>query len=161
MRRVFLSVSMVLVLLTGLTGVASAAQPVPASGNFTADIDFSTLTATPVGANCRLQVQGQVEFFGTLSGNGQAVTTALVFAPCEDVAAAPPGTFRDVFSSDIQFTGTLDGTPVTAGIRYHGTAAPGGEINAVMNFSGDLRGSVKVDGQLAVGGDYSGRIVLK
>jgi hypothetical protein len=160
-KRIVLSFSMVLVLLTGLTGVASAAQPISSNGSFTVDIDFPPLSLTPVGANCQLVVEGEVEFTGTLEGTGSAVTTALVFASCDEVAGSAPGTYRDVFSSDIQFEGTLDGNPVTAGIRYHGTAAPGGAINAVMNFSGDLRGSVKVDGQLAVGGDYSGKIVLK
>ena len=161
MKRVLLSFAMVLILLTGLVGTASAAKPISSSGSFTADIDFGKIELTPVGANCQLVVPGVVEFTGTLEGTGTAVTTALVFASCDEVLDADPGTYRDVFSSDIQFSGTLDGIPVTAEIRYHGTAAPGGAINAVMNFSGDLRGSVKVDGQLAVGGDYSGKIVLK
>ncbi|TVR73493.1 MAG: hypothetical protein EA415_07485 [Sphaerobacteraceae bacterium] len=156
-----MSFSMVLVLLTGLVGTASAAKPISSSGEFTAAIDESSFSFTPVGANCQLVVSGKVTFSGTLQGTGDAVTTALVFAPCSEVGTTPPGTFRDVFSSDIEFKGTLEGTPVTAGIRYHGTVAPGGDINAVMNFSGGLRGSVKVDGEVAVGGVYNGKIVLK
>ncbi len=161
MKRVLLSFSMVLVMLAGLVGTASAAKPISSSGDFAAKIDFATLSLTPVGANCELQVEGVVEFEGTLEGTGNAVTTALVFASCDEFAGAPIGFYRDVFSSDIQFEGTLDGNPVTAGIRYHGTVAPGGDINAVMNFSGGLRGSVKVEGTVAEGGDYSGKIVLK
>ncbi len=161
MKRVLLSLSMVLVLLTGLVGTASAAKPISSSGSFTADIIFDEIELIPVGANCQLMVPGVVQFEGTLAGTGNAVTSALVLASCDEFAGAPIGFYRDVFSSDIQFEGTLDGNPVTAGIRYHGTVAPGGDINAVMNFSGGLRGSVKVEGTVAEGGDYSGKIVLK
>jgi hypothetical protein len=161
MRRLCLSFALALILLISLVGPAGAADPIPAEGSFTADINFETLELAPVGANCQLQVEGVVTFTGTLEGQGNSVTTALILAPCSLVAETPPGTYRDVFTADIQFEGTLDGEPVTAGIRYHGTVAEGGAIGAVMNFSGDLRGSVKVQGQAAVGGDYSGKIVMK
>jgi hypothetical protein len=161
MRRLRLSFALALILLTGLASPAAAATPIPAEGSFTVAIAFDTLKLTSVGANCRLQVEGVVTFTGTLEGQGNSVTTALILAPCSLVAVTPPGTYRDTFTADIQFEGTLDGNPVTAVIRYHGTVAEGGAIGAVMNFSGDLRGSVKVQGQAAAGGDYSGKIVLK
>jgi hypothetical protein len=160
-KRSLLVFSMILVLMLGAAGTASAAKPVPASGSFVAIIDPGSITLTPVGNNCQLQVEGQIIFSGDLAGTGDALTTALVLAPCSVVAVSPPGSLPDVFSSDIEFEGMLGDAEVTAGIHYHGRAFEGGAIQAMMNFSGDLRGSVKVDGQAAVGGDYSGKIVLK
>jgi hypothetical protein len=161
MKRSLLALLMVLVLVIGSAGTASAAQPVQASGDFVASIDFTTVSFTPVGANCLLEVAGQFTFSGELEGGGSSLTRALILAPCDDVAVTPPGTFRDVFSAHIEFSGTLGGVPVTAGVHYHGTVEEGGAIRGVMNFSGDLRGGVRVDGQAAVGGTYDGTIVLK
>jgi hypothetical protein len=160
MKRILLSFSLALVLMLGIAGPA-AAQPTSASGEFGVDLNFESFSFTPRGANCVLEVEGLVHFTGSLEGTATARTTALVFAPCDDVAGAEPGEYRDVFSSTMQFTGTLDGAPVNAGIHYHGTAKEGGQISAVMNFSGGLRGVVQVDGQAGVDGAYSGTIVLK
>lgn len=160
MKRSMLALALVFVLMLGLVGPASA-QPVDASGDFNVALDFSSFSFTPRGANCVLEVEGVVHFSGDLEGQAAARTTALVFAPCDDVAGASPGAYRDVFSSAMQFSGTLNGNPVTAGIHYHGTAKEGGQISAVMNFSGGLRGVVQVDGQAGVDGYYNGKIVLK
>jgi hypothetical protein len=161
MKRGFLGLSLAVVLMLGLTGTAVAAQPVSATGDFVVSLDPDDIELEPQGANCLLQVEALVTFSGDLAGEATAHTTALVFASCEVVAGSPPGSIRDVFWSTMQFTGELNGSPVTAGIHYHGRAEEGGQINAVMNFSGDLRGSVKVDGQAGVDGSYSGTIVLK
>lgn len=160
MRKPLL-VSLTALLLLGSTTTAWAQEPLHGSGAFTVAVDFDTLTLTPVGNNCRLEVEGMAEFSGTLEGEATGVTTALVRAPCSEVIANPPGTFPDVFSSDLDFSGTVDGTPVNATITYHGTAEAGGEISAVMNLSGDLRGALRVEGQLAVGGSYQGRVVFR
>jgi hypothetical protein len=160
MRRQLLVLPMIVTLLFGLIGTASAREVVPASGGFTAAIDFGTMTLTPVGANCELQVAGVVEFDGTIRGTGDALTTALVLAPCEDAAGFPPGTFRDVFSSKIQFSGEVDGSPLNADINYHGTVEEGGQIRGIMNFSNGLNGALRIDGQVATGGAYTGRVVL-
>ena len=80
---------------------ASAARRIHTSGAFDAIVDFSTLTLTPRGRNCLLQVAGQLVFTGTIQGAGTGQTTALVSAPCADVAANPPGTFSDVFKSEL------------------------------------------------------------
>src|SRR5687767_5735647 len=82
---------------------ASAAQRIQTSGEFDAIVDFSTLTLTPRGSNCLLQVEGQLVFTGTIQGAAIGQTSALVFAPCADVAASPPGTFPDVFKSELVF----------------------------------------------------------
>jgi hypothetical protein len=76
---------------------ASSARQVQASGDFAAIVDFTTLTLTPRGRNCLLQVKGELRFTGTIQGSGTGQTSALVFAPCSQVATTPPGTFRDVF----------------------------------------------------------------
>ncbi len=68
---------------------ASAARQVQTSGQFDAIVDFSTLTLTPRGRNCLLQVNGQLVFTGTIEGAATGQTTALVFAPCADVATSP------------------------------------------------------------------------
>ena len=44
-------------------------------------MDFSTLTLTPRGKNCRLVVSGALVFSGSIEGTATGTTTALVFAP--------------------------------------------------------------------------------
>lgn len=140
---------------------SSAAQPVQASGSFAAIVDFSTLTLTPKGRNCQLEVDGKAVFTGTIVGTADAHTSALVFASCADVATTPPGTYADVFHSDLVFHGTVDGVSTTATGRYLGRSAPGGRITGRLVFASGMAGSLDVDAQLAVGGTYDGHVVVR
>jgi hypothetical protein len=143
------------------TLVASPAQKVTTTGTFDAIVDFSTLTPTPRGRNCELTVQGQLVFSGTIVGPATGQTTALVFASCADMLANPPGTFPDVFHSELVFDGTVDGAPARANVRYQGRSAPGGAIDAHLIFSNGVAGVLDVQAQLAVGGEYQGALVVK
>lgn len=139
---------------------ASAARRIQASGEFAAIVDFSTLTLTPRGSNCLLQVEGQLVFTGTIQGAGTGQTSALVFAPCADVAASPPGTYPDRFKSELVFEGTVDGEPARANLLYMGRVQPGGAIEGRLIFSNGVQGRLEVDAVVAVGGDYSGEVVV-
>jgi hypothetical protein len=139
---------------------ASPAQQIDAVGEFDALVDFSTLTLTPRGRNCLLQVNGRLVFDGTLEGEAIGQTTALVFAPCGDVATNPPGTFRDVFKSELVFEGTVDGEPAQANVLYMGRVQPGGQIEGRLIFSKGVQGRLEVEAQVAVGGEYSGSVIV-
>jgi hypothetical protein len=141
--------------------VARPARRVQASGHFDALVDFSTLTLTPRGRNCLLQVKGQLVFTGTIVGTATGQTTALVFGPCSDVATTPPGTFRDVFKSELVFDGTVDGEPAQANVLYMGGVQPGGEIAGRLVFSRGVEGRLEVQARVAVGGDYAGAVVIR
>ena len=145
---------------TAPTPAVQAARQVETSGQFDALVDFSTLTLTPRGQNCLLQVEGQLVFTGTIEGVGTGQTTALVFAPCSEVATTPPGTHPDVFHSELVFEGTVDGEPVQANVRYMGRVQPGGAIEGRLIFSNGAAGRLEVDARVAVGGTYSGSIVV-
>jgi hypothetical protein len=138
----------------------SPARQVQASGDFVAQVDFSTLTLTPRGRNCLLQVKGRLVFTGTIAGPAAGQTTALVFAPCAEVAANPPGTFPDEFHSELVFDGLVVGEPATANVRYMGRSEPGGHIDGRLLFSRGIEGRLAVDAQLAVGGEYEGSLVV-
>lgn len=140
---------------------ALGAQQVDAAGNFDALVDFSTLTLTPRGRNCLIDVRGQLVFTGTLEGTADAHTTALVFATCEEVATTPPGTYPDVFESEIAFEGTVNGEPVEATGWYMGRSEPGGAIDGRFVLHGGVRGELDVDARIAVGGEYRGSIVVR
>ena len=140
----------------GITAPVSADERMPAMGDFTADADFSTLSLTPVGDNCLLVVEGVVKFPGTLDGIAPARTRALVLASCPEVAVTPPGTFKDVFSSRLEFAGTVNGTPTIADITYRGVTEVGGDIKARMFLSKGLRGVLRVEAIVVVGGTYDG-----
>ena len=133
---------------------------VDAAGEFEAVVDFSTLTLTPRGQNCLLQVSGQLVFSGTIEGVGTGTTTALVLATCEEVASAPPGTHRDVFHSELTFEGTIGGTPAQAAMIYQGRVREGGQIEGRILASKGVAGVLAVDAIVAVGGSYSGSIVV-
>jgi hypothetical protein len=135
---------------------ASASVRVPVTGQYTATIDFTTVSLTPVGRNCQLSVAGTLTFTGSLAGSATGSTDALVLAPCGDVAVSPPGTFADLFRSDLAFTGTADGAPVSADITYSGRTQVGGHVSGLMILGGDLRGVLQVDATVAVGGSYEG-----
>jgi hypothetical protein len=142
------------------TESSALAGPVAASGEFAAIVDFSTLTLTPRGANCLLQVDGQLVFSGTIEGAATGTTTALVLATCAEVASSPPGTHRDVFKSELEFDGTVSGVPATAAMIYQGRVQEGGRIEGRIIASRGLAGVLQVDAQVAVGGSYSGSIVV-
>jgi hypothetical protein len=143
------------------TFASSPARPIQAAGRFDALVDFTTLTLRPRGRNCLLQVKGRLVFTGTLEGPAIGQTTALVFAPCPEVAANPPGTFADVFHSDLVFDGLVGGEPARADVSYVGRSEPGGHITARLLLSHGVQGSLAVNAQLAVGGEYDGQVVVK
>jgi hypothetical protein len=166
MRRVIgLLTASALLLLVLVVPATADQKAVTASGTFTSTLDFSTLTLTPVGRACRLTVEGQLDFDGTLEGIADAATTALVFAPCEEVAQEPPGTFADVFASDLRFEGIVSegsmSTPATADIGWFGRSRPGGQIESVMAVDGDdVVGGLGVRATVGVGGTYEGWLKL-
>ena len=96
----------VLVLLLAVAAALTPAQGATAepaahaAGTFVASVDFGTLEAVPAanGTHYELTVQGVLTFDGTLEGTASGTTTAYVLAPCEEVLATPPGTYRDVFT---------------------------------------------------------------
>ena len=138
----------------------SSTGPVQAAGHFDAHVDFSTLTLEPRGRNCLLTVKGQLVFTGTIEGTGTGQTTALVFAPCSEVAVTPPGTYADRFRSEAVFDGTVDGQPATSKLVYMGYTAVGGHIDGKLIFSNGVAGEVSASAQVAVGGDYQGTVVV-
>lgn len=139
---------------------AEPARRIETSGSFDAVVDFSTLTLTPKGRNCLLQVAGELVFTGTIEGSGTGRTSALVFAPCSDVATTPPGTFPDVFKSELVFEGTIDGEPADANLLYMGRVQPGGAIEGRLVFSNGVQGRLEVEAVVAVGGEYRGFVVI-
>ncbi|MGB5279132.1 MAG: hypothetical protein WBO73_13895 [Gammaproteobacteria bacterium] len=146
--------------LTSFAVPAYAANSIRVNGEFTANVDFATLSLTPVGANCLLKVDGSLVFTGTLEGVAIGTTKALVFAPCEDVAVTPPGTFKDVFRSKLEFLGAVNGQPATADLTYFGVTEVGGQIKAKFLLKNGLNGVIKVDAIVAVGGSYRGFVKL-
>ena len=142
----------------GVASLAGSALPTPqeVSGEFDALVDFSTLKLQPVAGGCRLTVSGTLVFSGTLEGSAYGTTTALVFAPCQEVATTPPGTFADVFSFEGTFDGTVAGVPVTGPLRYAGVTYPGGAIDAAITLGGDVPLAARAAATLAVGGSYTG-----
>jgi hypothetical protein len=140
---------------------AAAARKVETSGEFAAQVDFSTLSLTPRGRNCLLRVNGRLVFTGTIKGTAIGQTSALVFAPCSKVATTPPGTFRDVFKSELVFEGTVAGEPAEANLLYMGRVRPGGEIEGRLVFSRGISGRLEAEARVAVGGTYSGSVVVQ
>lgn len=138
-----------------------AAGQVQTSGHFDAQVDFSTVTLTPKGSNCLLEVDGRLVFSGTIEGTGIGHTSALEFAPCSEVAVNPPGTFPDVFKSVAVFDGTVNGVPAHSSLLYMGQVAVGGHIDGRLVFSGGVAGKLDVSAVVAVGGEYSGALVVK
>jgi hypothetical protein len=145
---------------SALARQASAAQQVDAAGSFEAFVDFSTLTLTPRGQNCLLTVKGRLVFHGTIEGTATGQTSALVSATCKEVASAPPGTYPDVFKSELEFVGTVAGQPAMAKGLYMGRSQPGGLMDGRFVFSNGVSGRVDADAQIAVGGTYQGHLVV-
>ena len=140
---------------------SSTSRRIATSGQFDALVDFSTLTLTPRGRNCLLEVHGRLVFTGTIQGTAAGRTRALVFASCADVATTPPGTFRDIFKSELLFNGTVDGTSARANVLYTGGVEPGGKIEGRLVFSNGVAGRLNVSARVAVGGEYRGSVVVR
>jgi hypothetical protein len=159
MKRLITFALLTVFLVVGTASPVAAADKLPASGTFTAMVDFASFTFTPVGGNCRLEVNGQLDFKGTLQGTAAGTTRALVLAPCEDVAnfaENPPGKFKDVFKSELVFTGTMNGEPASAEMTYQGVTEAGGAIDAHLLLKNGLKGNLDVDAKVIVGGSYEG-----
>ena len=139
----------------------NAARRVQTSGTFDAIVDFPTVTLTPKGRNCLLQVEGHLIFHGSIDGTANGVTSALEFAPCAQVALHPPGTYPDVFKSVAVFDGTIAGQPAHANLLYIGRVQVGGAIDAQFLFSNGVAGALDVDAVVAVGGTYRGQLVIR
>jgi hypothetical protein len=140
---------------------AEASRQVQTSGTFDAIVDFPTITLTPKGRNCLLTVQGHIIFHGTIEGTANGTTSALEFAPCSEVAVNPPGTFPDEFKSVAIFDGTVAGEPAHANLLYMGRVQVGGAIDGRFVFSNGVAGDLAVQSIVAVGGTYSGPVVVK
>lgn len=138
----------------------NAARPVQTSGTFDAIVDFATVTLTPKGRNCLLTVKGHLIFHGSIDGTANGQTSALEFAPCSAVAVNPPGTFPDVFKSVAVFDGTIAGQPAHANLLYMGRVQVGGAIDGRFVFSNGVAGELKANAIVAVGGTYSGQLVV-
>ena len=76
--------------------------------------------------------------------------------PARGPDSTPPSAFNDVFTSKLEFAGTVDGAPTVADITYRGTTQVGGDIDALMIASNGLRGVLNVDAVVAIGGSYEG-----
>jgi hypothetical protein len=139
---------------------ATTAGPTQASGHFDAIVDFSTVTLTPKGSNCLLQISGRLVFTGTIQGTANGRTSALEFGPCAEVAVNPPGTFEDVFKSVAVFDGTVNGIAAHANLLYMGRVQVGGAIVGRFVFSNGVAGELDVNSIVAVGGEYSGSVVV-
>ncbi|SFL26733.1 hypothetical protein SAMN05216302_105011 [Nitrosomonas aestuarii] len=153
------TISFTLAIMLSALGVSVptwAGELVRAKGDFTVEIDFSTLALRPVDENCLLTIEGVVNFTGTLEGIALARTRALALASCEEVSTSPPGAYEDVFTSAFEFAGKVDGRPVVADFTYRGRTAIGGEIDAVFAPSNGFRGRLFVNAIVAVGGSYNG-----
>jgi hypothetical protein len=151
-----------LVATFGFAAPASAAPhpapAAPATGDFTAAVDFATLESTDLpGERCQLTVGGTLTFTGTLTGAAEGTTTAIVFAPCTEVQSNPPGTFRDIFRFNGEYEGTVDGVATTGPLTYFGVTAPGGDIRAAIRLNGDnAEANLRAEATVAVGGSYVG-----
>ena len=139
---------------------SAGSAPVETSGHFDAIVDFSTVTLTPKGSNCLLEVSGRLVFSGTIVGTANGRTRALEFGPCDRVAVNPPGTFEDVFKSLAVFDGTIDGQAAHANLQYMGRVQVGGNIAGRFIFSNGVSGELDVNAIVAVGGTYTGTLVV-
>jgi hypothetical protein len=159
----FLGCTEVSVTPTGVEAPRSAqegATSTEVSGTYDAVVDFSTLSLSPRGRNCRLVVDGMLVFSGSVEGTASGTTTALIFAPCSEVATTPPGTYRDVFTSELRFVGTVNGEAVEADGLYQGVTEVGGTIDGHIHFANGVAGVLDVNAIVAVGGSYEGRFAV-
>ena len=138
----------------------SSDEIIDASGDFIVDINPLTFTFTPNGIDkCDITVDGTITFEGTIEGTATGTTRATIFGTCEEFLSTQPGDLDDEFEADLEFTGFVGCTPVTADVTYSGTTtAPGGQIDAKFIFTGDIVGESDVNAILGVGGTYEGEI---
>lgn len=135
----------------------SAGAPVAAAGEFTALVDFTSIRLSDApGGKCVLTVNGTLVFSGTLQGDAVGTTTAMVSAPCSEVASTPPGTYFDVFRFEGAFTGTVDGANASGDLTYSGVTHEGGAIDALVTLRGDAEAMLRADAIVAQGGTYTG-----
>ncbi|WP_154402112.1 hypothetical protein [Ornithinimicrobium cavernae] len=141
-----------------LSTVPAASGAQAAEGEFIAAVDFSSLQARDVrGDKCEFTVNGTLSFTGTVDGDAVGTTTAVVFAPCAEALASPPGTYFDVFRFEGDFTGDVLGEPASGSLSYAGLTRVGGAIDATVILDGDdARAVLRADSQVAVGGTYTG-----
>lgn len=171
LRRVALAASVTMAVLAGAASAAQAdsiptaeARPGPnsqaasfASGAFTAVVDFTTVALREVaGGKCELTVNGTLLFTGTLTGSADGTTTALIFAPCPEVAVTPPGTYPDVFRFHGNFAGTVNGVSADGELTYAGVTQVGGAITATILLRGGATAILRADAVAGVGGTYAG-----
>ena len=141
-------------LSTGPAG--SGAQA--AEGEFVVSVDFSSLQARDVRGNkCEFTVNGTLSFSGTVAGDAVGTTTAVIFAPCAEALASPPGTYLDVFRFEGDFTGDVLGEPAAGPLSYAGLTRVGGAIDATVLLDVyDARAVLRSDSQVALDGTYTG-----
>ena len=137
----------------------TSARRIDAFGPFTAVVDLSSLVVRDVGSQrCEFRVQGTLIFEGTLDGEANGTTTALIFAPCAQATEVPPGTYKDVFRFEGSYSGTVDGIPAIGRLSYTGITRRGGAIEASIRLHADTAKAVlhTVDARVLVGGTYRG-----
>lgn len=158
MRRHVRVLVLTLLLTVVPVGTAFGHPAVRASGAFLVAADYTTLTAAPAahGNHCVLTVAATLTFAGTLDGTAEGTTGVHVLAPCDEVLAAAPGTFRDVFRFTGTFSGSVAGTPTTGQLGYTGTTRPGGAIGAMIRLRGSSTAVLRADATVGVGGSYRG-----
>lgn len=150
--KTFLSIIAVALVTFMMTGLARADDDnIMASGEFLVGEIFSFIPKE-IGNKCLIEVSGELIFTGSLEGVATGTTRALVFGTCN----APPGTFRDVFRSKLVFEGNVDNIPVIADMTYQGKTDAGGEIEAILLLNNGVKGILKVDAFVLVGGSYAG-----
>lgn len=160
-RQLAFSVVVAAILAASTAGAATAGAgggAQRAEGDFVAAVDFSSLQAIDVRGNkCEFTVNGTLTFSGTLDGAAVGTTTALIFAPCAQALAAPPGTYRDVFRFEGDFTGLVLGEATNGPLSYAGITRVGGDIDAIVHLDGDTaRAVLRADAQVGIGGTYAG-----
>lgn len=140
------------------TGASPASRAVLADGDFVAAVDFGSLEFRDVrGKKCEFTVDGTLTFTGTVEGVATGTTTALIFAPCAEALANPPGTYFDVFEFEGGFTGKVFDDPASGSLRYAGLTRVGGKIDATIRLTADsARVVLRADARVAEGGTYGG-----
>jgi len=156
-KKLLISVLLVLCAVIGLASPVAADQRVVASGLFLATVDFGSVAVHDApGGNCLLTVDGVLDFTGALAGTASGTTTALVFGPCSEVAVSPPGTFADVFTFAGRYAGTAAGRPASGPLSYSGVTRVGGAISALITLQGPRSALLRANATVAVGGTYRG-----
>lgn len=158
-RTIITTLAAVLLLVPATAATADPGRGAEeAEGSFVASVDFSSLQAEDVRGNkCEFTVEGILTFAGDVTGEASGSTTAVIFAPCADALAAPPGTYFDVFRFEGSFSGDVLGVPTEGTLSYAGVTRVGGGIDATVILDGDqARAVLRADAQVAVGGTYTG-----